>query len=64
MKKTIITDNKVILNEQGKIEFQLTEETKSLGHFSVEEGKRLGAQIIQEIQLMMANRILLQILKT
>lgn len=47
--KEQITENKVILNEQGEVEFQLTEETQKLGYFSIEEGKRIGAQIIREI---------------
>ena len=47
--KERITENKVILNEQGEVEFLLTEETQKLGYFSIEEGKRLGAQIIREM---------------
>lgn len=47
--KELITENKVILNEQGEVEFLLTEETQKLGYFSIEEGKRLGAQLIQEM---------------
>lgn len=48
-KKNIITENRVVLNENGEIEFQLTEESQKLGYFSIDEGKRLGAQIIQQI---------------
>lgn len=47
--KELITENKVILNEQGEVEFLLTEETQKLGYFSIEEGKCLGAQLIQEM---------------
>lgn len=47
--KEQVKENKVIINEQGEVEFLLTEETQKLGHLSIEEGKRLGAQIIQEM---------------
>lgn len=45
--KENITENKVIINERGEIEFLLTEETKKLGHVDIEEGKRLIAEIIK-----------------
>lgn len=48
MAKKIITENKVILNERGEVEFILNEETSRLGHVSIEEGKRLIAQIIMQ----------------
>ena len=46
MSKKNIKENKVFINEQGEIEYQLTDETKILGHLSIEKGKRLGHQII------------------
>lgn len=45
--KDLITENKVFVNEQGGIEFLLTEETQKLGHMSIEEGKKLIAEIIR-----------------
>lgn len=47
--KEIINENRAFINEQGEVEFLLTEETKNLGHVSIEEGKRLGHQIIDAI---------------
>lgn len=49
MAKKIITENKVILNERGEVEFIMTEGTRQKGYFDVEEAKRLGAQIIREM---------------
>ena len=42
-----IQENSVIINENGEVEFLLTEETKRLGHVSIEEGKRLIDAIIK-----------------
>lgn len=44
-----ITENKVILNKKGEVEFLLNEETRQKGYFDIEEAKRLGAQIIREM---------------
>ena len=46
--KERITENKVILNEQGEVEFLLTEETQKTNCVSVEEAKRLIAEIIKQ----------------
>lgn len=43
-----ITENKVILNEQGEVEFLLNEDTQQTGCVSVEEAKRLIAEIIKQ----------------
>ena len=45
--KDLVTENKVFVNEQGEIEFLLTEEAQKLGHMSIEEGKQLIAEIIR-----------------
>ena len=47
--KGYITENKVLVDKQGKIMFFLTEETKKLGHVSIEEGKILGHQVIDAL---------------
>lgn len=47
-KMKTITENKVILNEQGEVEFLLNEATQQTGCVSVEEAKRLIAEIIKQ----------------
>ena len=44
----IITENKVVVNICGEVEFLLTKESEELGYFSTEEGKRLIAEIIKQ----------------
>lgn len=48
MTKEIITENKVVLDENGKIKFILTEETSAKG-FPIDEGIALAKQLSRKI---------------
>lgn len=49
MIKEIITENKVVLDENGKIKFILTEETSAKGYVPIDEGIALAKQLSRKI---------------